>query len=191
MANAFFISQTYLKDNSPISGNVDIGELYPFAKTAEEIYIQEAIGTPLFDRLITAVTNQTYTSNETTVIKKIRSALVWYTVYDALPFLDTKIRNIGVVQQGGENLQNVSDEKLRSLQKKCKDKGDFYLRMLQKWLCENQSVFTEYCCAEWNCSELSPNPHVSNSSDLAIDRNDRDYTDGYDTEFTRKWLNGN
>jgi hypothetical protein len=189
MANAFFISETYLKDNSPLSGNVDISEIYPFAKSAEEMYIQEAIGTPLFDRLVTAVNAQSYTAAETALLKKIRSCMVWYTVYDAIPFIDTKIRNIGLVQQGGENLQNVSDQKMRDLRKICKDKGDFYLKMLQKYLCENHSTFQEYCCAEWNCSELTPNPHVSNSSDLAIDRNASDY--GYDTEFARKWLNGN
>jgi hypothetical protein len=53
MANAFFISETYLKDNTPLSRNIDMVELYPFAKTAEEVYIQEAIGTNLYDDLIT------------------------------------------------------------------------------------------------------------------------------------------
>lgn len=188
MANAFFIDETYLKNNSPLSGNVDIEELYPFAKTSEEIYIQGAIGTKLYERLITKVNAQSYTSDELIVLRKIRDCLVWYTCYDALPFLGTKIRNIGVVEQSGENIQNATEQRVSFLAKKCKDKGDFYLNMLQKWLCENRSVFTEYCCAEWNCSELMPNTRVSNSSDLAIDRNCD--SDDIDTRFVRKWLNG-
>lgn len=188
MSYAFFINEEYLKDNSPLSGNVEMGQLYPFAKTAEDVYIQEVIGTKLYDRLVTAVTNQSYSANELTVLKKIRNVLVWYTCYEALPFLDTKIRNIGVVQQGGENLQSVSEQRLRDLRHECKTKGDFYMRMLQKWLCENQSVFQEYCCGAWNCSELMPNSTIPNSSDLAIDRNTDN--DQVETAFIRKWLNG-
>jgi len=60
--NAFFISETYLKDNSPLSRNIDMVELYPFAKTAEEIYIQEAIGTALYDDLIAKIIANTYPS---------------------------------------------------------------------------------------------------------------------------------
>lgn len=185
---AFFISDIYLKDNSPLSGNVDIKEIYPFAKTAEEIYIQNAIGTRLFDRLVVSLTAtpKTTTANETILLKKIRAALVWFTCYDALPFLSIKIRNIGVVKQTGDNLESAGREDVSYLRKSCKDKADFYLILLQKYLCENSGLFTEYRCSGWNCSELIPNTNVSNSCDLAIDRSDSDI----DTAFARKWLNG-
>ena len=104
MANAFFISETYLKDNSPLNRNIDMDELYPFAKTAEEIYIQEAIGTALYDDLIAKIIANTLSANEIELCKKIRSALVWWTVYDAIPFMATKIRNIGIVEQNGETI---------------------------------------------------------------------------------------
>lgn len=187
MASAFFISENYLKDNSPLSGNIDIKEVYPFAKTAEEVYIQEAIGTRLFDRLVSSLTAspKNTTVNEIVLLKKIRSCLVWYTCYDALPFLATKIRNVGLVKQAGDNLESATDQQEIRLEKKCKDKGDFYLRILQNYLCENSNLFPEYRCSGWNCSEITPNQTVSNSSDLAIDRND---CDNYDTAFARKWL---
>lgn len=187
---AFFISEKYLKDNSPLSGNIDIQELYPFAKTAEEIYIQEAIGTRLFDRLAASLeaSPKNTTSDEVTLLKKIRSCLVWYTCYDALPFIATKIRNIGVVKQEGPDIKSAEDNSVINLAKKCKDKGDHYLRMLQMYLCENSSLFPEYSCSGWNCSELMPNPNVSTSSDLAFDRNDN--SEEIDTKFARKYFNG-
>lgn len=189
MARAFFISEKYLKDNSPIPGNQDMDEIYPFAKSAEETYIQEAIGTRLYERLISSLTAspQNTTANEKILMKKIRDVLVWYTVYDAIPFLSIKLRNIGPVKQGGENLTPAEDDPLKRLEKKCKDKGDFYLQMLQKYLCQNGHLFEEYRCSGWGCSELMPNTRVSNTSGLAIE--DR-YEDKIDTYYARKYFNG-
>jgi len=187
MATAYFISPSYLKEHSPLSGNIDIAEVYPFARTAEEIYIQEVIGTKLFDRLVESLnaSPKNTTANETILLRKIRSALVWYTCYDALPFLDIKLRNIGIVRQGGQNLQNVSREDITFIRGECKKKGDFYINMVQRYLCENSELFDEYCCQTWNCSEIMPNTNMISGSDLAIDRND---DNDIDTDFVRKWL---
>lgn len=188
MATAHFISETYLKNHSPLSGNIDIGEVYPFARTAEEIYIQEAIGTKLFNRLVESLnaSPRDTTANETTLLKKIRNALVWYTCYDALPFLDIKVRAIGVVRQTSETTTSVTREDISYMRKECKNKGDFYLNMVQKYLCENGDLFDEYRGGNWDCSELFPNTNVSNSSDVAFDKNENDIN----TDFVRKWLNG-
>nr|WP_298660949.1 DUF6712 family protein [uncultured Flavobacterium sp.] len=185
MATAFFISEKYLKDNSPLSGNIDINEVYPFAKSAEETYIQEAIGTSLFNKLIDTLnaSPQNPNSDERTLMKKIRSCLVWYTCYDAIPFLATKIRNIGVVKQEGNDLKSASEAEVKDLINKCWGKGEFYKKLLQLYLCDNSSKFPEYNCS--NCSELYPNPYVNNTSDLAIDRNDKD---NRNADYYRKWI---
>lgn len=190
MATAHFISDTYLKSNSPLSGNYDINEIYPFARTAEEKYIQEAIGTKLYDRLVESLnaSPKDTTANEITLLKKIRSAVLWYTVYEALPFLDIKIRNIGVVRQGGENLQNVGRSDVTFLREQCKNNADYYLNLVQRYLCENGDLFEQYRSGTWGCSELFPNSNHSNSCDVAFDR--KDNADDINTEFVRKWLNG-
>lgn len=183
MANAFFISETYLKDNSPLSRNIDMAELYPFAKTAEEVYIQEAIGTNLYDDLIAKIIANTLSANEIILCKKIRAALVWFTIYDALPFIHTKIRNIGTVKQNGENLETADRSDVSYLRKEVKNKADFYLRRLQGYLCENQDLFTEYCCSNWDCSKILPNTNVSASCDLSFDR-----TNEIDVKFLRRYF---
>jgi hypothetical protein len=189
MATAHFMTEQYLKDNTPVTWNVNIKEIYPFARTAEEIYIQEAIGSKLFDRLVESLnaSPKNTTADEITLLKKIRSSLVWFTLFDALPFLDFKIRSIGVVRQSGDNLQNAGRDDISYLRKECKNKADFYLRRVQDYLCEFQELYSEYRTGTWGCSEMFPNSNVSNSSDLAIDKNDS--TSGYDTEFAREWLN--
>ncbi len=172
---AYFISETYLKDNSPLSGNIDIALIYPHAKTAEDIYIQDAVGTSLYEDLITKINLDADLSsypNEQTLAKKLRDVLLWYTVYDALPFIATKIRNIGLVEQSGENLTNTEKGNEWALRKICKDKGDFYLKRVQAYLCSYGSLFSAYNCG--TNDQIVPN--VSTPSvglDIAFDNRNR------------------
>jgi hypothetical protein len=176
MAYAYFISERYLKDNSPMGDNVDIKDIYPYAKSAEDIYIQEAIGTPLFERLIAGLTAspQNITPNETVLLKLIRSAIVYWTCYDALPFMWMKLRNIGLVKQSGDNLETVSEQEMAYIRKELKNKADFYMKRLQDYLCENSTLFSEYG-GNYSWSDLYPNPDTSSSCDIAFPKEPNKY----------------
>jgi hypothetical protein len=184
MANdARFITKQYMIDNSPLSGNVDANEVYPFAKTAEKLYIQDAIGTNLFDDLISKIIAGTLNANEVILCKKIREAVLWYTLFDAIPFIALKIRNIGIVKQTGEGHESASRQDLNVLRDECKKKGDFFLERVQAYLCENKSLFPAYTNGtddDLPKNELSPTP----SCDIAFEN---DITDDY-RRFYRKWL---
>lgn len=189
MANAYFISETYLKDNSPLNNAVDMSEIYPFARTAEEIWIQEAIGTCLYDDLIDKVIASkaspptAISTDDKNLIKKIRKALVWLTIYEALPFISTKIRNIGVVQQNGTNLENADSQTVKDLRKEIKGKADFYMEELQRFLCKNSSLYPEYYCDNWDCTKLFPNTNVSRSLGLSIEK-----YESIDTKILKRWF---
>ena len=177
MERAFFISETFLKDNTPISGNVDIAEIYPFAKTAEETLIQEAIGTSLFDDLIDKINlaaaspPTVLSADDIVLLKKIRLALMWYTVHNAIPFIATKIRNIGVVQQSGENLTNADGNTIANMQKTCKMNGDFYLRLVQKYLCKNHALYPAYDVCDCGAGLPANRNYPSPGLDIAFLKN--------------------
>lgn len=174
MANtAYFIDEQYLKDNSPLDKNIDMTTIYPHMKTAEDVHIQGAVGTNLYNDLITKIIADPTLAgypNELILCKKIRDAMVWLVTVEALPFIGSKIANIGVVQQNGENLQNADQAKESRLTAAAKNNAMHYTKMLQGYLCENQRLFSTYCCSNWDCSKLFPNQHVSQSCDLAFDR---------------------
>lgn len=173
--SAFFISETYLKDNSPLNNAVDMTDVYPFAKTAEEVYIQEAIGTCLYDDLIAKIIASkaspptVMSTVDIDLCKKIRSCMVWLTTYDALPFIWVKIRNIGLVKQNGDNLETTSQAEMTYIRSQIKNKQDFYLRLLQSFLCENSADYPEYTCSCADCSGVGPNTNVSNSMGIVLD----------------------
>ncbi len=57
--NVLFISESKLKDNTPITDNVDSSELRFAIQQAQAIQIQETLGTNLYEYLLTIVDNDT------------------------------------------------------------------------------------------------------------------------------------
>jgi hypothetical protein len=169
-----FITETYLKENCPISGNLEIKDIYPFAKTAQDMNIQEVLGTALYDRLMDSLnaSPQNYTPNEAVLLKLCRSALVWLTCYHALPNIWIKLRNVGLVKQAGENLTSVDLNEMTFIRSEYNDNATFYLNRLKDYLCENSSLFSEYNEGCWGCENMPANNSRSNSSDIFFDRND-------------------
>ena len=57
MATVLFINRTDLIRNSIIDGNVDSDKYIQFIKLAQEIHIQNYLGTKMYDALTTAMPN--------------------------------------------------------------------------------------------------------------------------------------
>jgi hypothetical protein len=200
MANALFLSIKYLQDNTPINANVDANELYKFAKTAEDIHVQEVIGTKLYDYLKGIVVSSkasppvTISPNDTTLLTYLRDALIWFTIYDALPFISTKIRNIGLVQQSGDNITNASDKSEAMLRQEVLNKATAYMNKVKRYLCMYPTLYSEFKCNSWNL-----NPHLITKTNCGIafdsktryvnDSTLRDDTNNIDYDLIRKWFN--
>jgi hypothetical protein len=182
---AFFISERYLKDNSPLGDNMDVKDIYPYARVAEDIYIHEALGTSLYEHLQDAIAGSpsSITANEITLVKICRDALVWLTCVKAIPFIWMKFRNVGLVKQSGENLETASIDEMKNLESSLLVNGMFYMNRLKDYLCENHSLYSQYDEGCWNCGDLGADGTKKNSTDLFFDRNtnttDQDYINYY------------
>ena len=188
MANALFLSATYLNNNTPINTNTDMSEIYPFAKTAEDVYIQGVIGTKLYDYLKGVVVDSkasppvAITTNDRTLLEYLRDALMWFTLYDSLPFIHTKIRNIGIVKQNGDNLETAGRDDVSYLRKETLDKAQFYMNQVKRYLCEYDALYVEFKCDSWN---INPSLLNSNNSGISFER---DVKSGIDYNYIKKWF---
>jgi hypothetical protein len=200
MANALFLSIKYLQDNTPINSNVDVKELYVFAKTAEDKHIQSVIGTKLYDYLKGIVVSSkasppiSISTNNQTILENLRDALIWFTLYDAFPFIGTKIRNIGIVQQSGDNIANASDNKEASLRNEILNNATSYMNKVKRYLCEYDSLYTEFKCDSWNLNpklitKLNCGIAFDQKTKYVNDRTLRDDTNNIDYDYIRKWFN--
>lgn len=168
-----FINAQYLKDNSPLASNMDIKLIYPYIKTAQNITIQETLGTLLYDRLMDSLnaSPSDTTANETILLKWIREAMVWLTPYHAIPFIWVNIRNIGLVQQSGTDMTSADKVAMEKLRQECLDNATFYIKRLKDYLCDNSDLFSQYTQGCWGCENMPANTSIENSSDIYFDKN--------------------
>lgn len=169
MITARFISEKYLKEQTPISGNVDVADLLPFVDVAQEIDIQEVIGSKLYKVLMAAVAGSSVSADEADLLNLIRPMQAYYTLFRAIPFLQAKVRNKGVLAGEAEAAKTVDVDQLKWLRNEAKNLGEFYAKRLQDYLCENGKLFPAYAQPD---NPLWPNSGVSYQCDLTLEEDD-------------------
>ena len=93
MANVLFISEARLKALTAVHDNVQPNDIMPFVLQSQDIYIQDILGTTLYNNLKTAVSASTTTAAEQTLINDYLSpTLANYAIYLALPSLNYKVK---------------------------------------------------------------------------------------------------
>jgi hypothetical protein len=140
-----FISEDYLKSSSAISKNVDVEELLPHIKAAQDIDMHGKLGTDLYNHLQDGVTNSTLSAAETTLIDSyIAPALVHWALYQAMPFLGFKIMNKSIVQKSSENAASAGTDDIKYLREIVRNTAEHYTDRLVQYLEHNQSAHPEY-----------------------------------------------
>lgn len=166
MATALFISETYLKTITAISSNVDVKDLIPFVEQSQDIHIQDAIGSRLYTTLQTAISSNTLNSDQTELLNLIRPCLAYYAMHSALPFINFKIRNVGVVKQNGENTTNADLAEIKFLRNEVKDTAEYYLQRINTYLCNYGNRHPTYTSPDGKGIMPSANDY---SCDLYLD----------------------
>lgn len=139
--NAYFTSEEFLKDKTPINENLDIKKVVPFLGNAQEVWIQPLLGTALYNRLQEGIVNQNLTPSEEQLIRILRPAHAYYTVFTALPFIAVELRNAGLVRSANENIQPAEYSFYKELLNQVKNTAEFYATRVTQFLCDNKSVY--------------------------------------------------
>lgn len=149
MATALFINRTDLVRNSILDGNIDTDKMLPFIKLAQEIHIQNYLGTSLYDKLSSLITsgdidlgiNAKY---KTLLNDYVVPMLIWYSQVDFIPFHAFQIRNGGIYKHTSETASTVGKTEVDFLVAKAQEKADWYSRRFIDFMAFNQSDYPEY-----------------------------------------------
>ena len=88
MATALFISRTDLVKNSILDGNTDTDLFLQYVRISQEIHIQSALGTKLYDRISADIIAGTLTGDYLSLVTDyVQPMLIHYAMTDYLPFL--------------------------------------------------------------------------------------------------------
>ena len=148
MAFQSFVSENYLKTNSPISKNVDISELLNHLEYCELINTREVTGKPLYDDLKEKFLNQTLAGKEIEVVELIKQQITYRAASASLPFLNYKIVAKGVQTLNGENSQPADIKSIQFLQGNLNDRAEYFEKRITDFLCLNNSDFPLYLQAD-------------------------------------------
>jgi hypothetical protein len=127
MATTLFITPNDLKQNSILNGNVDTDLFINFIKIAQQMHIQNYLGTQLYNSITDKIKNNLLTGDYLDlVIDYIQPMLIHYAMVDYLPFANYQIRNGGVFKHRTDNSESTTKEELDLLVQKHRGFGDFY-----------------------------------------------------------------
>lgn len=146
MAKILIISPEYIKDNSVINYNVDDAIISVAINDSQDMYIQQILGTSLYNNLINKIyTGTTLTIYETNLIDNfIIPALTNYTLREVVVHLTFKVMSKGVTQEFSENSNVITKEDLEYLRKNFSEKAEFYAERAIEYIKNNSNHFTEY-----------------------------------------------
>ena len=145
MATALFIDSETLKRNTIINGSTDPDKFMQFIKIAQNIHIQNLLGTDLYERLQAGIIADDLTADESTLIDDyVQDCLIHYASAEYLPFSAFQINNGGVYKHTSENAQTTTSDDIDKLAKAERSYAEYYAKRLVAYLCNNSSTYPEY-----------------------------------------------
>ena len=147
MATQLFINRTDLVRNSIIDGNVDTDKFIQFIKIAQEIDVQQIIGTDMYNALSAAIPNIDLPVNarwKTILDDYIVPMLIWYAQSNYFPFAAYQVKNGGVFKHTSENSVSADKNEIDFLVEKARTNAEWYSRRFIDFMSFNQNTYPEY-----------------------------------------------
>ncbi len=167
MGQVLFITNNDLKRNSIVNGNVDADKFIQYIKIAQDIHIENYLGTKLYvkmqeliesgDILNTPNVNYLYLLN--TYIKPMT---IHWGLSEYMPFAAYQIYNQGVFKKLPEAAESVDKNEVDFLVEKERTIAQHYTRRCIDYLCYNSTLFPEYY--QNNGPDVYPDKESDNSN---------------------------
>jgi hypothetical protein len=145
MAQALFISRDDIIKFTVLNGNIDTDKFIQFIKIAQDIHIQNYLGTRLFNRLNDDIVNDDLTQPYSDLLSTyIKPMLIHWAMVEFLPYAAYTVANKGVFKHNSENSSNVEKNEIDFLIAKERDVAQSYTNRFIDFMCFNQVTFPEY-----------------------------------------------
>ena len=144
MAKALLIGRKELVRYTPISGNIDTDKIIQYIEIAQDIHVQQLLGTDLLEKLQADVIAGSIAPDYAKVIKLVKPVLSQYAFIEFLPFSRFTIGNKGVFKHTAENAVDASHKEMVDMKEASRDLAQFYAKRLMDYLCANSELYPEY-----------------------------------------------
>tara|TARA_R110002126_G_scaffold85959_2_gene207649 strand:- start:1169 stop:1681 length:513 start_codon:yes stop_codon:yes gene_type:complete len=149
MAKALFASTTYVKKKSIISGSLDPDKMVQFIETAQDIHIQNYMGTALYKKVQTLIVDGTIADAGNQKYRDllddyIKPMLAWYAQAEFIPFAAYTLSEGGLFKHRSENSDEVESSEIAGLAERASQKASFYAERFVEFMCDNANDFPDY-----------------------------------------------
>jgi hypothetical protein len=149
MAYVLFISESKLKESTAINLQVDTDLLLPYVRQAQKIYVEPKLGTTLFEKIKTLITDGTIGNVGNENYKKLLDEYIGdmlpnWAFYHAVPFLRFKVENGNIFAKTSETGSQLSTEEAQHLREEIRNTAEYYTERMIEYITNNTSLFPEY-----------------------------------------------
>lgn len=152
MERIYLISTQDLKDFTPVNDNVDDSLLHNAILEAQEINLQELLGTKLYKKILSLVKNDEINLPANAKYKElldehITKVVLYAALYRAIPYIHYKVVNKGITTQFSTESSTTTINEMEFLMDKVKNDMEFFANRLSRFLLANTQVYPEYMSA--------------------------------------------
>jgi hypothetical protein len=146
MAQALFITRNDLVKYTAVNGNVDTDKFIQFVKVAQDIHIQNYLGTDLFNKISDDIIASNLTGDYLTLVNDyVKPMVIHWAMVEYLPFASYSIANKGIYKHSSENSTTVDKNEVDFLVEKSRNLAQYYTdRFISYMSFEAPSKFPEY-----------------------------------------------
>jgi hypothetical protein len=159
----YFVTETYLKQQTDITSNADAKFIVPHIKTNADMWVQPILGSYFYEHLLDAYNDQSLTSDEEELVNKIKPLIAWRALADATYSLSRKVTNKGLQRQDGEYSQSVELNEVGFAMNRYEKKAEFYTQRLINYLKEYKNLYPEFTSTNNKDSDIKPSSNISDN----------------------------
>lgn len=140
----YFITENYLKDKTPITRNVDSGDIMPFVETASDMWVQDILGSYFYFIILDKFNDMSLGADEIVLVNLIKPVVAWRAGSDAVYGVHYALRNKGIQVQNGENSDAAIKDEVVMMKRHYDQKAEFYEERLRRYLVLNKNKFSDF-----------------------------------------------
>lgn len=146
MAQALFVSRKDIVKFTALNGNVDTDKFIQYVKIAQDIHIQNYLGTDLYEKIENDILSSSLAGDYLTLVNTyVKDCLIHWAMVEYLPFAAITISNKGVYKHNSENATNVEKNEIDYLVEKERTIAQYYTnRLIDHLSFEASSKYPEY-----------------------------------------------
>lgn len=155
MAEALLITRDDIVRYTALNGNTDVDKIIQYVKIAQDIHMQNYMGTKLLNKIKADIIANTLSGNYLSLtVNYLKPMLIHWAMVEYMPFAAYTIANKGVYKHSSENSVNVEKNEVDFLIEKERSIAQNYTERFIDYMNFNNSLFPEFYTNVNN--EISP-----------------------------------